>query len=632
MKSSKIRFREFLKSRRDGDARDDSAHPTPPPTAAGDGRAPRPQPATWREYRAWLRPYAGSIALILAVAVLTAMTAMVMPAVTMHIVDHVLPAGDWKSLHLLGASLLVLILIQQFLDLLRHWRTTQVNARMLFRLRQRMFEHLLRLPLHELANLKTGGVTSRLSGDVDSVTGILQMALITPAVAGFKIFVTLLMLVLINWRLSLAALILLPPVILLNLLYIRRIRPIYRSIRKDRGEIDARVVETFGGIRVVRAFARETSEARRFAVGQHTVVRKKLRAEWLEAAVWSGWGFLIPLTALFIIWAGGVLVLRGQTTVGGILAFQMYMLMLLSPVSSIVQSYGQTQQSLAAMERVFDILRRPIDKPDRPGARPAPPDVREIVLDRVSFGYSAGDPVLHDVSLRVAGGMTVALVGSSGSGKTTLTNLVARFYDPDSGAIRLNGVDLRDLKLDSFRTLLGLVQQDVFLFDGTVSENIAYARRDATPEQIEHAARQANAHEFILELKDGYETLVGERGVRLSGGQAQRIAIARALLADPRILILDEATSNLDTQSEQLIQASLETLLANRTTFVIAHRLSTIVHADLIVVLENGRVIETGTHAELMSGNGSASRYREMIERQQGSLERGVLAASWPAE
>jgi ATP-binding cassette subfamily B protein/subfamily B ATP-binding cassette protein MsbA len=272
------------------------------------------------------------------------------------------------------------------------------------------------------------------------------------------------------------------------------------------------------------------------------------------------------------------------------------------------------------MERVFDILARPEDKPDAPDAQEAPTRVREVRFADVSFAYRPGEPVVSHFDLAVPGGAVVALVGRSGAGKTTVTDLVARFHDPTEGQILLNGTDLRRYKLRSYRQLLGVVQQEVFLFDGTVRENLAYGRHDATEGEILDAAKRAHAHEFIAALPEGYATLIGERGVKLSGGQRQRLAIARALLADPQILVLDEATSNLDTESEQYIQASLNELLRGRTSFVIAHRLSTITHADLIVVVEQGRIVEQGRHDELMEARGI---YYEMVTRQQEAMVGG---------
>ncbi|HTK76575.1 MAG TPA: ATP-binding cassette domain-containing protein, partial [Gemmataceae bacterium] len=290
-----------------------------------------------------------------------------------------------------------------------------------------------------------------------------------------------------------------------------------------------------------------------------------------------------------------------------------YPFLLLNPVWNIVNSFSELQRSLAAMEGVFEVLGMEGDKPDRPGAIDAPEVVNEIRFEDVEFEYQEGRPVVREFNVDVRGGSVVALVGRSGAGKTTVTDLVARFHDPTRGRILVNGVDIRDFRLRSYRDLLAIVQQDVFLFDGSVRDNIAYGRHDATDPEIEDAARRANAHEFIEKLPIGYETFVGERGVKLSGGQQQRLAIARAILADPQILILDEATSNLDTESEQLIQASMATLLAGRTTFVIAHRLSTIRMADLILLLEDGRVIERGTHQQLMDARGT---YHEMVLRQ----------------
>lgn len=618
--SSRRRYAEFLRSGlTDGRPADDG----PPPPDQGTRARRR---GYFRLYVGWVRPFRRGIVAVLLMALCSAGLSLILPRATMHIIDDVLPQRDAGSLHRIGIALLLVIVVQQVLDLLRNWKTARLNGRILFRLRQRLYNHLLALPLHKLSQIKTGGITSRLSGDVDSVSGMLQMAVLTPSVAAAKVAATIAILLWINWKLAVAATLLLPVIVVLNLVYIRRIRPIYRSMRRDRAEIDARVVETFGGIRVVRAFGRQKTESRRYGVQHHTVIRKRLRAEFMEFAIWSSWGLLIPLAVLIIIWYGGTLVLAGQSTIGGIIAFQMYLMMLLAPVSTIVKSYGEMQQALAALERIFDLLGEPPDKPDRPGAVAAPAQIDSFEFDRVSFAYDGGQPVLRDILLQVPGGATVALVGPSGAGKTTLTNLVARFYDPTEGAVRLNGIDLRDIRLRSYRKLLGIVQQDTFLFDGTIEENIRYGRPDATYEEVEAAARRANAHAFIVGFPDGYDTIVGERGVRLSGGQAQRISIARALLADPRIIILDEATSSLDSESEQLIQEGIRELLADRTTFVIAHRLSTVVNANLIVVVEDGQIVETGTHADLMATD---TRYRAMVERQQRGMLQSAEALNW---
>jgi len=316
----------------------------------------------------------------------------------------------------------------------------------------------------------------------------------------------------------------------------------------------------------------------------------------------------------------------GRASIGDIMAFQWYTFLLMGPVWNIVNSFSELQRSLAAMERVFQVLAEPFDKPDRPGAGDAPAVVREVQFENVDFAYREGQPVVRDFNVAVPGGSVVALVGRSGAGKTTVTDLVARFHDPTKGRILLNGADIRDFRLGTYRNLLAIVQQDVFLFDGSVRDNIGYGRRDATDAEIEDAARRANAHEFIVKLPEQYQTFIGERGVKLSGGQQQRLAIARAVLAEPQILILDEATSNLDTESEQLIQASIATLLAGRTTFVIAHRLSTIRRADLILLMEDGRIIERGTHDELMDARGV---YHGMVLRQMESAADGNGRELW---
>jgi ATP-binding cassette subfamily B protein/subfamily B ATP-binding cassette protein MsbA len=396
----------------------------------------------------------------------------------------------------------------------------------------------------------------------------------------------------------------------------RRIRPIYRSVRKDVEQIDGRVGETFSGIRVVRAFGREMRELLDYVVGRHTVLRKEMFAHRREMLLWTSWGLLLGAVNVVIAWYGGYLNIVGRASIGDIMAFQWYAFLLLNPVWNIVNSFSELQRSLAAMERVFEVLAMDDDKPDKPDAQDAPAVVREIRFENVTFEYRESQPVVRDFNVTVPGDSVVALVGRSGAGKTTVTDLVARFHDPTQGRILVNGSDIRDFRLRTYRDLLAIVQQDVFLFDGSVRDNIAYGRHNATDAEIEDAAQRANAHEFIVKLPEQYGTFIGERGVKLSGGQQQRLAIARAILAKPQILILDEATSNLDTESEQLIQASMAALLAGRTTFVIAHRLSTIRRADLILLLEDGRVIERGTHEQLVSARGA---YHAMVLRQMES-------------
>ena len=530
--------------------------------------------------------------------------------------------GKFRQLGLFGVAVLAVLLLKQAIDSVRTYQAYLLNARVLFRLRGRLFERLLSLPLHALAELKSGGIVARLSGDVDSVSGLVQMAIISPGVALIRIVLTVGILFALSWRLAVAALVMLPPIGLVSFVWLRKVRPIYRSARDDAGAIDGRVSETFGGIRVVRAFRRETREERGYAVGHHTIIRKGLFAQKLEMALEGAWGLLIPATSLVIVGYGAVLALHDppRAGVGDIFAFQIYVALLLQPVYSMIASISATQKSLAATERVFEVLEMPPDKPDRPGALDAPDRVRELRLDHVGFEYRPGIPVLRDIDLTIPGGSTVALVGPSGAGKTTLTDLIARFQDPTTGAVRLNGTDLRDFKLTGYRSLLAVVQQETFLFDGSVRENIAYGRRGATEADVFAAAQRANAHDFITRLPEGYDTVIGERGFTLSGGQKQRLSIARAVLADPLILILDEATSNLDTESEQQIQSALADLAGGRTTFVIAHRLSTVADADLIVVLEAGSVAESGTHEQLMRLRGA---YHKMVERQRESFDAG---------
>jgi ATP-binding cassette, subfamily B, bacterial len=582
-----------------------------------------------RDYLRWLGPLRGALALVFVLALGRAGLEMVEPLFMRYIVDRVLlntaltNVDRLTRLHLAGLTFLTVIVVSSLLNLTKDYRQRILNVRVMLSLRRALFERLLHLPLPKLWEMKTGGILSRLTGDIDTTTGLLQMAVVSPSLSVIRLIVAIGILVTLNWRLALTALAIIPGVLLMSLIFARRVKPIYRSLRKDAEEIDGRVGETFSGIRVVRAFRGEPRELQDYMRGRHTVLRKELFAHRRELVLWGSWGLLMSAVNVAIVWYGGLLHIQGRASIGDIMAFQWYSFLLLNPVWNIVNTFSELQRSLAAMERVFEVLALEDDKPDRPGALSAPSVVREIRLEHVEFEYRPGLPVVRDLNVTVPGGTVVALVGRSGAGKTTVTDLVARFHDPTRGRILLNGVDIRDVTLRSYRDLLALVQQEVFLFDGSIADNIAYGRHDATQAEIEDAARRANAHEFIARLPDGYDTYIGERGVKLSGGQQQRLAIARAILASPQILILDEATSNLDTESEQLIQASMADLLAGRTTFVIAHRLSTIRRADLILLMEEGRVVERGTHRELMEARGA---YHEMVLRQMESDAHGAHA------
>jgi len=580
------------------------------------------RPRYLSEYLRWLWPHRFAASVILALALTGAGLQMIAPLFMRFIIDRVLlnrvlgTAARLTALNLAGALFLGLIVVANSVDAVRDYRQRLLNARLMLALRRSLFGRLLYLPLPQLWDMKVGGILSRLTGDVDTTTGLMQMAIVSPFVSIIRLIIVVVVLMALNWRLALMALAIIPGVILVSSLFASRIRPIYRSLRRDAEEIDGRAGETFAGIRVVRAFRREIHELLEYIRGRHTILRKELFAQRRELVIWTSWNLLTGAVNVAIIWYGGYLYLLGGASIGDITAFQWYTILLLGPVWNIVNSFSELQRSLAAMERVFEVLEMDGDKADRPGALDIPRVVQEIRFDNVGFEYREGQPVVRNFNVVVPSGSVVALVGRSGAGKTTVTDLVARFHDPTLGRILLNGRDIRDFRLSAYRSLLAVVQQDVFLFDGSVRDNIAYSRPDAVDAEIEDAARRANAHEFIVKLPKQYETFIGERGVELSGGQQQRLAIARAILASPQILILDEATSNLDTESEQLIQASLATLLAGRTTFVIAHRLSTVRRANLILLMEEGRIEECGTHEELMSARGG---YYDMVVRQTQS-------------
>lgn len=589
-----------------------------------------------REFWKLLKGHQARIAFALATLTVSTLLSLLPPAATKVAIDYVLttppqplPASApkffteltaWYQLVTISIAVVVVTLFQTLIHLTGRWQATLAVNQVQARLRRQVMEHLLRLPLHRVTQLKSGGATSILREDAGGIADLVFSMLYNPWQAIIQLLGSLVILVWVDWRLMAGAVLLLPAVYFSHRTWIRRIRPLYRDIRNQRQSIDGSTTETFSGIRVVRTFARTKAERNRYAYGNHLLVRQQLFVWWVTRLIEIIWEVLIPLASTALLVYGGWQILQSRLTLGDLMMFLVYLAMLLGPIATIAGTAVQLQNNLAGLDRVLDLMEQAEEMPDRDGALRVERDQvhAHLELKGVTFRYPETDrEVLASVDLDIPAGSVVALVGRSGAGKTTLCNLVARFYDPSEGCVLLDGRDLRDIQLQSYRNLLGIVEQDVFLFDGTIAENIGYGRKQASLEQIQEAAKLAAADGFIRELPQGYASLIGERGVKLSGGQRQRLAIARAILADPRILILDEATSNLDSENEKAIQESLKVLMKNRTSIVIAHRLSTIMHADLIVVLDGGRIVETGKHHELLERSGL---YRTMVELQTSSV------------
>ncbi len=627
--SSRSRFDLYRDKVRGDQLPKGSIHSSAPQTASS-ARA-RPAKTLLKRFFQLLNPFRWQIVWILASLTVSTMLALIPPAGTKFLVDYVLTAKPlpepWASrfptlsdprtlLMWTVIGVVTISLLKIIVHIFGRWYATRITKRIQLDVRHRVFEHAVRLPLHRVQEIRSGGVASILREDGGSVGELVFGLLYNPWRAIIQLIGSLLILAWVDWTLLLGAVVLLPLVFLSHRTWISRIRPQFRAIRKQREQIDASAAEAFAGMRVVRAFSRQKREAGRFVTENNLMVRKELYAWWWMRMVEMVWEAMIPLCSAGLLFYGGWRVLDGALTIGDLMMFLVYLLMLLQPLAVLANSATQFQNSLSGLDRVLDLLDEPQEMQSTTDSMRASRETArgDVEFRNVSFTYPGTDqPALQDINLKVQAGQIVALVGPSGAGKTTLCNLVARFYDTTEGQVLLDGRNLMDYDVESFRSLLGVVEQDVFLFDGTIAANIAYARRDATEEEIHVAAAAANASEFIDRLPDGLNTLIGERGVRLSGGQRQRLAIARAILADPKLLILDEATSNLDTDSERLIQESLSDLMQGRTSFVIAHRLSTIAGADLICVVEGGRISQTGTHAQLMEDGG---KYRAMVEQQ----------------
>jgi ATP-binding cassette, subfamily B, bacterial len=652
-KGSRLRYREYRRALR--------AHATDGARGIGSRRG-RPRHRSARElfgvFRTLLHDLRSTIAWSLVAVTLAAALRLIPPAATGFALDHVLgerripdslgrlglPESPRELLTTIAVALAAVAVLSVSIGTWGRYLSAIANRQLQSWLRHRVFAHAIRLPLARLRTYQAGGMTSLLREDVGGAAGLLGTMIYQPWRALIQLVGTVVALAFIEWRALLAVGALLPVIYVAHGRWIRKMRPVWRDVRLLRRRIDAHVTEVFAGIRVIRSFGRQRTEAIRDARDQHLNLRQDMLGWWMSAAVDVVWALVIPLLVATLLWYGGARILADTAevatgllvpakafTTGTLVTLLFYLAMLLEPLSVLAGAAVSIQNGLAALDRVLDVLD---EEPEFPAAAGTlMPRAEEVAgrfsLRNVSFCYPGRRvPALQDVTLEVPAGHVVALVGPSGAGKSTLCDVIARFHDPSEGLVELDGIDIRKIDLQGYRRLIAVVEQDVFLFEGTVAENIAYGARDATPAAIARAAEAALAARFIEEMDEGYETLVGERGVRLSGGQRKRLAIARALLTDPRVLILDEATSELDAASERLVHRSLASLMRGRTVFVIAHRLSTVVHADLIVLLDRGRIVDQGRHADLLGRSGP---YRALVEAQLLDLERPAPEEGPPA-
>lgn len=587
-----------------------------------DADAPLPAlgSVSWGRLFGYLRPYKWWMVLALVMLALANGINLAFPLVIVRLLDSVLQEQDAARLSSLTLGLVGLFFVSAIFNLFQSYSLHYVGERIVIDLRTTLYRHLHHLSLDFFANRRVGEIVSRLASDVTQVRSVLTNNISQFLSSTISLIGSVVIVFLLNPRLVGFVLLLALAVVGVAMAFGQVFTRWSARVQDELALATVAVEEGLQGVRIVKSFTREEYEIGRYNRAMEAMLRSSLRLAFFRSGFGALMAFLGFSSIAAILWFSGREVLAGRLAFSTISGFLIYAITIAANIGSLAGLYGQLREALGGVQRVFEILDTEPSVADGPEARPLPPVKGAIRLDHVSFHYEVGTGVLADISLAIRPGEIVALVGPSGAGKSTLFNLIPRFYDPTEGVVSIDGYDLRTVTQQSVRGQIGMVPQETILFGGTIRENIAYGRLDASQEEIVAAAKAANAHEFILATPQGYETVVGERGIKLSGGQRQRIAIARAILKDPRILLLDEATSSLDSESEELVQEALNRLMEGRTSVIIAHRLSTIKVAHRIVVLDGGRIVEEGSHEALMGLGGLYAHLYTMQFREGEGL------------
>jgi ABC-type multidrug transport system fused ATPase/permease subunit len=570
-----------------------------------------------------LGPYWKALAATSVLILIATGLSLIPPLLQGAVVDEVVGPQDLQRIALLIVALVLVYGGVALADVGDSYIRHTVGERFLFDLRIRLYDHLQRLSLAFYDRTSTGELMSRVSNDVNALEQFITHGVILTVVDGLRLIGASVVLMLLDWRLALVALIPVPFIAFALRRFNRNVRPIYRLVRDRLGDINARLQDELAGMRVIQAFGQETAEVARFTNVSRAYYTERVRAIRNWSTFFPAMSFVAAVGGALVLGFGAAMVINGEITVGTLVAFMAYVVSFYDPIRRLTEVDNTFQQASAAADRIFELFDERSEVQDAPDAIPLPRAEGAVAFEDVHFRYGKGDEVLRDVTFTLAPGEVAALVGPSGAGKTSIASLLCRFYDPISGRISIDGHDLREVQQRSIRRQVAVVLQDTFLFNATVRENLIFAKPDTTEEQILAATKAAFAHGFIMEMPQGYDTQIGERGVKLSGGQRQRLALARAILADPRILILDEATSSVDAEAEYLIQQALESVMQGRTALVIAHRLSTIRDADVIIALEDGAIREVGSHQELIAAGGL---YSQLYQRQLELALDGVAA------